>query len=102
MRQTNRLRTLTVATVLAVGLGVTTLAAPTAAAAPKDTGLLTFVRSNQIYTSTTTGGSVKQLTTSGKNYRPHWSPDGKRIAYLREAPAGVCTRSGPRRRSARR
>ncbi len=89
MTHTNRLRALAIATVMAVGFGLTALAAPTSAAAPKDTGLLTFVRSNQIYTATTTGGSVKQLTTSGKNYRPHWSPDGKRIAYLREAPAGV-------------
>jgi Tol biopolymer transport system component len=70
--------------VMALAMG----AAPAGAAAPKDSGLLAFVRSNQIYTSTTTGGSVKQVTTSGKNYRPHWSPDGKRIAYVHEAPAG--------------
>jgi Tol biopolymer transport system component len=74
-----------VTTVLAASLA---LVAPAAAATPKDTGLLTFVRSNQIYTSTTTGTSVKKLTASGKNYRPHWSPDGKRIAYVHEAPAG--------------
>ena len=62
--------------------------AAVSAAVSKDTGLLAFVRSNQIYTATTAGGSVTRLTTSGKNYRPHWSPDGKRIAYVHEAPAG--------------
>jgi Tol biopolymer transport system component len=81
-----RLLGVLVTAVLAASLAL--IAAP-ATAAPKDTGLLTFVRSNQIYSSTTTGGSVKQLTTSGKNYRPHWSPDGKRIAYVHEAAAGV-------------
>ena len=75
-----------VALVLVLPLAM--VATPASAAVPKDTGLLTFVRSNQIYTSTTAGTSVKALTSSGKNYRPHWSPDGKRIAFVHEAPAG--------------
>lgn len=75
--------------VLAAVLASTlTMVATPASAAAKDTGLLAFARSNQIYTATTTGGSVKRLTTAGKNYRPHWSPDGSRIAYVHEAPAG--------------
>src|SRR5690348_6299622 len=74
------------ATLVATLLAAALVAAPASAA--KDTGKLAFVRANQIYTATTTGGSVKQLTTSGKNYRPHWSPDGTRIAYVHEAPAG--------------
>lgn len=81
-----RLLTIMVTVALVLGLGAT--AVPASAAVPRDTGLLAFVRSNQIYTSTTTGTRVKQLTMAGKNYRPHWSPDGKRIAYLHEA-AGV-------------
>ena len=83
-RHTRPLRAL-LALVLAAGLAL--VGAPAAAVA-KDTGRLAFVRSNQIYTATTTGASVKKLTSSGKNYRPHWSPDGKRIAYVHEAPAG--------------
>ena len=75
-----------VALVLVLPLAM--VATPASAAVPKDTGLLTFVRSNQIYTSTTAGTSVKALTSSGKNYRPHWSPDGRRIAFVHEAPAG--------------
>jgi Tol biopolymer transport system component len=89
MRHRERARALITLTVLMLGVGLTAFAAPASAAAAKDTGLLTFVRSNQVYTSTTTGGSLRQLTTSAKNYRPHWSPDGKRIAYVHEAPAGV-------------
>ena len=50
-------------------------------------GKLAFVRSNQIYTATTTGGAVRQLTTSGKNYRPHWSP-GRHADRLRPRGAG--------------
>jgi Tol biopolymer transport system component len=88
MRSTSRVRRLgPVATiVLALGLVLTTVSSATATA--KDTGKLAFVRANQIYSSTSTGASVTQLTTSGKNYLPHWSPDGKRIAFVHEAPAG--------------
>ena len=87
MQRSLHTRLLAVLAALAVTTGLALTASPAAAAA-KDTGLLAFVRSNQIYTATTTGGSVTRLTTSGKNYRPHWSPDGARIAYVHEAPAG--------------
>jgi Tol biopolymer transport system component len=79
-----RFSTSLVALGLALGLVSALAAAPASAAVPKDTGLLAFVRSNQVYTATTTGTRVKQLTTGAKNYRPHWSPDGRRIAYLHE------------------
>jgi Tol biopolymer transport system component len=48
-----------------------------------------YTRANQIYTVAKTGSAVTQLTSSGKNYRPHWSPNGKRIAYIHEAAAGA-------------
>lgn len=32
---------------------------------------------------------LTQLTTEGQNYRPKWSPDGKRIAYIHETAAGA-------------
>ena len=88
MHSTARARRLgpVVALVLSMGLALTTVSPADATA--KDTGRLAFVRANQVFTATTTGAGVKKLTTSGKNYQPHWSPDGKRIAYVHEAPAG--------------
>ena len=78
-----------VALIVAVGLTASTVPASAASSATlRDSGHLAFVRKNQIYTSTTTGRSVHKLTSSGKNFRPHWSPDGKRVAYVHEAPAG--------------
>lgn len=66
-------------------------AAPSATPAPvpTDGGLLAFVRKNQIYTATQSGTSVRRLTSAGKNFRPHWSPDGRRIAYVHELPGNV-------------
>lgn len=62
---------------------------PAAAAYPGHDGKIVFVRANQIYSITPTGASLHQLTTADKNYRPHWSPDGTRIAYIHETAAGV-------------
>src|SRR4051812_3637680 len=70
-------------------LGVAGLASATAAASyPGTNGRIVFVRQNQIYWISPTGGSVHQLTTQGKNYRPKWSPDGTKIAYVHETGAG--------------
>lgn len=64
-----------------LGMG---LSAPANATVGGGEGKIAFVRANQIYTMTKAGGTVKQLTTVGKNYRPRWSPDGKHIAYIQE------------------
>ena len=75
--------------ILAALLAMVGLAgSPAAASYPGNDGRVVFVRMNQIYTIRPTGGSVHQLTSAGKNYRPHWSPDGTRIAYIHEAPPG--------------
>lgn len=63
-------------------------AAPAQAAYPGKDGHIAFVRANQIYRMTPTGGSVTRLTSFGKNYRPEWSPDGRRISYIHEGADG--------------
>ena len=35
------------------------------------------------------GGEPRQLTRSGRDMRPQWSPDSKRIAFLSGLPTGV-------------
>jgi Tol biopolymer transport system component len=75
-------------------LALTTLllvlaATPSSATFPGGDGKIAFVRANQIYTVTVTGTGTVRLTSSGKNYRPEWSPDGTRIAYVNETRAGV-------------
>lgn len=91
-----RIRRVLVTLLLASGLALSPVQGPATAAVgataaapvPRDTGLLAFIRSQQVYTSTTTGTAVRRLTTSGGNERPHWSPDGRRIAYVHQTPAG--------------
>ena len=78
-------RPLTSVVGLVVGMlvGLTTPAADATSAG--DDGRVVFVRANQIYTMTATGHHVRRLTSMGKSYRPEWSPDGRRIAYIHEA-----------------
>lgn len=78
------MRRLVLALAVVTGLISTVLTTPASATAIGREGKIAFVRSNQIFTMTKTGGTVKQLTTVGKNYRPKWSPDGKQIAYIQE------------------
>jgi len=73
--------------ILAGMLGVLVVA-PSNATTPGSEGKIVFVRHNQIYTMTKTGTRVKQLTSSGKNYRPRWSPNGQRISYINEDSTG--------------
>jgi TolB protein len=76
-------RNLTVLVLAVVAMSAVTPAAR--AAYPGHNGRLAFVRGHDIYTARPDGGSLVRLTASGKNYRPRWSPDGTRIAYVHEA-----------------
>jgi Tol biopolymer transport system component len=67
----------------------TLLAAPANAAYVGREGRLAFVRGNQIYTISPSGGAATKLTSTGKNYRPKWSPDGRRIVFIHEASTGA-------------
>ena len=72
--------------VMAAGVvGLAAGVAPADATYAGRDGRIAFVRSDQIYTMSSSGASVKKLTSSGKNYRPKWSPDGRRISYIHEA-----------------
>lgn len=76
---------LTTLLMLVAGLvGTVSTAAPASAAYPGDDGRIAFVRANQVWSMSRSGTDLKQLTTSGRNYRPKWSPDGKRIAFIHE------------------
>ncbi len=46
-----------------------------------DSQWLAFVSGAQIYKIKVNGDSLTQLTFEGRNFFPHWSPDGKKIAY---------------------
>ena len=70
-------------------LGMTAGAGSASATYAGRDGRIAFVRANQIYTMTSTGTGVTRLTSRGKSYRPHWSPDGRRIAYINETAGGV-------------
>jgi Tol biopolymer transport system component len=84
----NDMRRLTLTLAVAIGLLATMLATPASAAYIGSNGRLAFVRANQIYTVAPSGQAEDQLTSVGKNIRPKWSPDGRRIAYVKETADG--------------
>lgn len=81
-----RIRGIVAATVMTLitSLSAAFTASPAGATYPGLDGKIAFVRANQIHTMSATGTGVAKLTSTGKNYRPKWSPDGKRIAYINE------------------
>ena len=71
---------------LAVGAGAVWTTTQRISATAAATGLLAFDDHGQIYTSRPDGTHRRQLThTRGplQNIQPAWSPDGRRIAFLR-------------------
>lgn len=84
-RRTVGLAVVTVVTSLVASLmGAVLLGPPADAAYPGRDGRIAFVRGNHIYTMTPSGTGITRLTGSGKNYRPTWSPDGRRISFIHE------------------
>jgi Tol biopolymer transport system component len=83
------MRRLVLCVAVLTGLVGPLLASPAHATYVGREGKIAFVRANQIYTIAHGGGAIRKLTSSGKNYRPKWSPDGRRIAYLNEPSPGV-------------
>jgi Tol biopolymer transport system component len=83
------MRRLTLAVALVAGLLATVLAAPASAAYPGSNGRIAFVRGGDIYTVAPSGQAEDQLTSGGKTVRPKWSPDGQRIAYLKDSADGT-------------
>jgi dipeptidyl aminopeptidase/acylaminoacyl peptidase len=98
-------RTVTPAVVIAV-VAVTTVAAPrpaaaaapaepaspTGAAAPAFTRPVAYLRDGNIYVSA--GATERRLTTGGGHARPRWSPDGRRLAFLRAGQPWVMLADG--------
>lgn len=68
----------------------TVLSAAGVAGASTDGGRIAFARANQIYTISTAGTAQHQLTTTatGRSYAPRYSPDGSKIAFVREPTKG--------------
>jgi Tol biopolymer transport system component len=79
-----RTRVLFLALALLIGgfVGVVASASSASATYPGHDGRIAFVRANQIYTMTPSGTGVTKLTSTGRNYRPRWSPNGKRMSYV--------------------
>ncbi|HWH00022.1 MAG TPA: hypothetical protein VNV66_12040 [Pilimelia sp.] len=61
--------------------GVVAGGAAPATAAPSFPQTVAYVRGGEVYVSH--GSGERRLTTGGGHARPRWSPDGRRIAYLR-------------------
>lgn len=81
------------AAVAAAALFATMPTSVAQAAYPGRDGRIAFVKSQQIYTITPAGTGLKRLTTT-KGIKPRWSPDGKRLAFLRAGDIWVMNADG--------
>lgn len=66
---------------LALLLSVPQAGAPARASYPGGDGLIAFTKNGNIYTVTPTGRAARLVAKNGT--KPHWSPDGRRLAMLR-------------------
>jgi Tol biopolymer transport system component len=82
-------RRLMLAVAVVSALMASVLATPASATYAGGDGRLAFVRGQQIFTVAPSGGPATKLTRDGKNFRPKWSPDGKRIAFIHQTAAGA-------------
>jgi Tol biopolymer transport system component len=86
--------TRTTGALAAIGIVAAVAVSSTSAAPAHRNGLIVFQRfagdQQQLFTMRGDGSGIRQLTTTGEHERPVWSPNGKRIAYLRE-PSGIFT-----------
>jgi TolB protein len=80
-----------VAFVLAAGLSGA-LIQPVAGQAAGLPGTVAYVRGGDVYVGA--GAAEKRLTKGGGHARPRWSPDGRRLAFLRQGRLWTMTADG--------
>lgn len=70
--------------------------APASAATPTFDRTVAYVRDGNVYTSR--GATERRITDGGGHSRPRWSPDGRRLAYLRSGLLWVMNADGTAKR----
>lgn len=68
---------------LAAALLSAALCSPPACASGAPSGEIAFVRDGDIWVMDADGGNARQLTSTAADHQPVWSPDGRRLAFLR-------------------
>ncbi len=86
-----RARSRLLATALAAGAALAVLPAQGASAtSPGADGRLAFSRGEDLWSVTAAGTGLRHLTSgAARDFRPRWSPDGTRIAFVRETATGA-------------
>lgn len=90
-RRISKLVTISLVTAGLVVLSAGGFTRPAAALASDNQGLngkIAFEKNGDIFTVKSDGSNLVQLTNTGKNHYPVYSPDGSRIAYVRDTAAG--------------